>query len=77
MGQLSTMPWQNLTKSNTFYKNQGSLLNGLGNPTPTDLTGYDIRSMPTTFSSSCFYPSAGAIQSGESLLGRLTRRETG
>ena len=24
-----------------------------------------------------FYPSAGAMQSGESLLGRLTRRETG
>ena len=38
MGQLSTIPWQNLTESNTFYKNQVSLPNGLGNPTPTDST---------------------------------------
>ena len=29
------------------------------------------------FSFSCLYPSAGAMHSGESLLGRLTKRETG
>ncbi len=72
IGQLSAMPWQNLTESNTFDKSWGSLLNGLGDPTPTDLT-----SRLLVLSSSRLYPAAGAMQSGESLLGRLTRRETG